>query len=168
MSFTGSTLAGIHEQCVVHHCKTADGCMKSISKEGASFSLGGSPAPHLLADFDKPPLYDANRTRCDFLFVADGGSGSSRGWLALIEMTSGKKGVGEASRQLRAGSELITDLMPQDFSIKFRVVLVGRMSKHERRGLGKAEYRVRFRGSQPQAVKVIANKGKLADALTAD
>ena len=168
MSFTKSALAAIDGRCVAHHCKTIVGCAKTIVKKGASFSLAGAPTPHLLADFDKPPLYHANKKRCDFLFVADAKNGGGNGWLALIEMTSGKKSAGEASRQLRAGAESADGAIPLDFKIKFRVALVGGMSKRERRNLDKPGYRVKFRDCGPQTVRVIRDNGKLADALTGD
>ena len=166
MSFTQNVLAKADERCIVHQCETAAGCAKSIPKEGASFSLDGSPAPHALADFDKPPLYGANRRRCDFLFIADLGDDGGSGWLVLIEMSSGKKRAGEVFRQLRAGSELIDGIIPRGFEIEFRVVLVGRMNGREKRNLDKPEYQIRFRGVGPYRVKVIPDKSKLANALT--
>ena len=164
MGFTKDLLANSSEDCVVHECKSPRGCTQVFAKAGARFSLDGSPSPHALLDFDKPPLVDPNRSRCDYLLAADGGSRKD-GWLAFVEVTSGKKGAGEACRQIQSSMDLVENLVPQGRSLLVRAVVVGTMGRHEREMLNRPGYQVRFRGMRPSVVRVIKDGSKLATIL---
>ena len=164
MAFTQDLLAKTDPRCLVHGCKSTTGCTRTFTRNRATFSLAGSPSPHALLDFDKPPLVDPNVSRCDFLFAADGKHGNA-GWLVFLEMTSGKKAAGKISRQIQSGMALVADLVPRNLGLEVRAVVVGSMSRRERRALNSPACFVQFHGMKPQAVGVISGGGMLATAL---
>jgi len=84
----------IKEKCVIHVCLNSK-YEETIKGNHASFSLKDAPAPHLVVNLDmlrqvSPPGNANNSDSCaDYLFVTDGPVGTS-GYVAVIEMTSGK------------------------------------------------------------------------------
>jgi len=119
MSLTKLLRDKVDKRCVTHDCR---GCSRKIRKEGASFSLQGAPAPHILVDFDKLGL-SQNEPCCDYLFAAHGKGGKS-GYVVPIEMTSGKKDASKVKEQLQAGAHFAGKSIPHGRKAEFVPVLL--------------------------------------------
>ena len=132
MSATKALLDAVKASCVEHPLCSKRRCTKQFSRDGASFSLGKAPIPHLVVDFDAPgsPL-EKNDPRCDFLFVSDG-SGASNGHVAPIEMSSGKKKASKVREQLQAGTDFVEAAFPSALKVNFRPVLVGKLTRSKK------------------------------------
>ena len=152
--------------CITHECPDSDCQIPPIKKDGATFSLKDTPVPYILVDCDKPPI-DQNKTRCDFIFVAN----AQENCVCPIEMTSGKKTMGDAVSQLQAGSNLASRVIEGYTVSTFRPVLFGEVKgmnqksradfKSQRSNFGKIKF-----GGKKYPVRVVKGKGKrLADAL---
>ena len=115
-----------------------NGCFKSggLNKKGCKVLLGGAPCPRVVVDFDKPesPL-GPNETRCDYLFLAEG-EGEEVGWVAPLELKSGRLNTDEVICQLQAGASAAEKLVPYRLQIRFRpIAVVGSVPKAERNRL---------------------------------
>lgn len=142
-------LAHGYEECV--------GCTRSLPKDGASISLTGTPAPHLVVDLDKLPCLKnlENQSCCDYIFIADDGDG----WVAPIEITSGSsKANSKIVKQLQAGADLVAKSIPPTLSPKFLPIFVGKRRRDELRALRKR--RIGFRGQKPTVT--ICRHGRIA------
>ena len=136
-----------------------------IRKQGCRVSLDGAPAPRLIIDFDKPGSPVGSSTqRCDYLLVAKDANGE--GWVAPMELKSGRFDTSQVVGQLRAGAQAADQLVPQNEKVRFRPVAVfGRtLHKAEHFWLKQKRNRVRFRGSHP-TVQLMRCGGILADQL---
>ena len=124
-----------------------DGCLKSggLNKNGCRVSLDGVPSPRVVVDFDKPgsPL-GPSETRCDYLLVAEVKE-EGYGWVAPLELKSGRLHADHVVRQLRAGALAAEKLLPDAVQVRFRPVAVGKVPKAERKRL-RSKDRIRFHG----------------------
>ena len=158
MSFIQMFRASDYKACVTRERATSRRGAPPVKRHGASFGLDGVPAPYILIDCDEPPI-NQNATRCDFVFVADGNDGC----IAPIEMTAGKKKTSDAVSQLRAGAELVAEVVHGRDVTVFRPVLVGRLKekRQSKKGLRKSDRdRVLF-GGRRYRVRSVANGGML-------
>ena len=132
------------ESCWIVH-GICQGCDKVFLKEGATFSLEDTPAPHYLVDLDKIPCIKSE-TRCDYLFIADDNE-IGEGWVAPIEMSSGEsKKIGKIYEQLQAGAGFLEQVVPHRSSLNFRPVYVGKLTRLRYRELRKKQ--IKFHDSE--------------------
>ena len=135
------------------------GCSRSFSKGGASFTLENAPSPHLLIDLDIIPCIE-HKTRCDYIFIADD-STSNIGWVVPIEMSSSpRKKPEEIRRQLQAGAQLAEQVIPRSLSLGFKPVFVGK--NREARTVRSKE--VKFHDARV-AIEMIPNGQSITKAL---
>lgn len=131
-------------------------------KGNISVSVDGVPPVHALVDLDSPVLGLTDRTRCDYLFVADV---VDAGWVAPIELKSRTFRTGKVVRQLQGGAELADGWLPQEVAVRFRPVLVhdGRpLGKHRRQAFD--ERPIEFRGNRVR-VKALRDGGRLMEVF---
>lgn len=125
---TKSVMSRCQRNWVAHGWDECPGCKTIIKKDGAKFSLSGTPGPHLLLDMDKIPCLQ-NKRRCDFLFIAEEQQASNE-WIVPIECTSGdRKEEKTVLQQLRAGAEFIERNIPNSANLLFQPILVGKVSR---------------------------------------
>ena len=121
------------------HCLT-----ESCSRPRCRVPLNNAPSPRLIIDFDKPdsPLSE-HETRCDFLFIAEEENGDS-GWVAPLELKSGRVDASQAIRQLRAGARVAERLVCKNLPVIFcPIVASGNVPKAERTAIKRT---IRFHG----------------------
>lgn len=154
----------VNAVCKVVHKKFSGKCLtKTCSRPGCGVSLKDAPSPRLIIDFDKPgsPLGQRD-TRCDFLFGAEDNDES--GWVAPLELKSGRVDASEVLKQLRAGARVAEEIVPQNAKVNFRPVLAYKgIPKAERTAL---KSKVRFR-NQTEALRLIKCGSRLTQALLA-
>ena len=120
-------------------------------------SLKDAPRPRLIVDFDKPgsPL-GQSETRCDYLFVANGGRCAD--WIAPLELKRGSLHAGHVVRQLRAGATAAEGLVSRNKKVRFRPTAVYG-------GIHKAQInKVEFHG-RVEAIRLIKCGASLTKAL---
>lgn len=142
---------------------TPDCLTERCSRPGCRVPLQNAPTPRLLIDFDKPgsPLGQSD-TRCDFLFIAEDNDES--GWVAPLELKSGRVDASQAISQLRAGALVAEEIVPQYAKVNFRPVLAYKgIPKAERTAL---KSKVRFR-EQTEALRLIKCGSPITQALRA-
>jgi len=114
-----------------------------LKKKGCEVVMTGAPKHRLIVDFDKPGSPLANKTRCDFLLIAEACPGSH--WVVVLELKKGKLQVGEVVKQLQAGACAAEGVVPRREAVKFRPVAVsGRFWKHDRKKLRESKSMIRF------------------------
>ena len=137
---------------------------EKYEKDGCGISLKDAPEPRLAIDFDKQgsPL-GKNQPRCDYLFVMDAGDKGC--WIVPLELKSGKYDASNVIRQLKAGTRVAEDLVPERTKVRFRPVLVFGKAPHknEREKL-KRTGKVSFHGDT-QFIRLTKCGGKLAEKL---
>lgn len=141
-------------------CRSALAC--SCDKCGCKLNLDERlPTPWALVDMDARSLGLRAITRCDYLFVAEEGSGC---WVVPIELTRGRnKKAAEVQKQLQRGADLADSHLRQSTEVKLRPVLAARgIKKGERKPMKKV--RITFRG-QSKPIKPISCGDSLSRAL---
>jgi len=137
-----------------------------IEKEECRVSLECAPVSRLIVDLDEPgsPLEHPNR-RCDYLFFADDDA-SGDGWVAPLELKSGRFRAGQCVRQLIAGTQAASKLVPRDLAVRFRPIAVygGVLHAAERRRLRSRYESIRFRDTC-ERVRLLKCSSRLAEEL---
>ena len=126
--------------------------------------LTNAPSPRLIIDFDKPesPLSQSD-TRCDFLFIAE--ESNNPGWVAPLELKSGKVDASETIKQLQAGASAAEMIVPQNEAVRFRPIAAHRgIHRAELIKLRNKASRIRFRGSM-EYVRLMSCGSPLVQAL---
>ncbi len=146
--------------------KLGKSCMVSgrLRKQGCGVSLKDAPEPRLIVDFDKPgsPL-GQSETRCDYLFVANGGRCAD--WIAPLELKRGSLHAGDVVRQLRAGATAAEGLVSRNKKVRFRPTAVyGSIHPAEIKRLRADNNKVEFHG-HVVAIRLIKCGAPLTDAL---
>ena len=140
-------------------------CINSgrLNKKGCKVPLSGIPSPHVVVDFDESgsPL-GPNEPRCDYLLVAEV-KDERYGWVAPLELKSGRLHAAQVVRQLQAGASAAEKLVPAAVQIRFRPVAVGSVPKAERNRL-RRKGRILFRGRM-EAVRWMSCGAPLAKTL---
>ena len=119
--------------------KTESLCQTNCCEDsGCCMSLQDIPEPYVLIylEHDSAPRHrnhtrHRNHPHCDFLLVA--GEDENRGpWVAPVELTTGNKDGDLMLRQLRAGADILDDLLPPDIHFRFRPILAhdGRLHQY--------------------------------------
>ena len=171
MTVTEAFRAANHHTCCVRGKPICSGCEASISKgrekSKRSFSLKGAPAPHVLLDMDAAGLPRASSgKRCDYLFAADGQAGAGMGgYVAPIEMSSGRKDAQELTSQLQGGADVAARILPENIRINCIPVYIGGLNAIEKRRLAKPQFQVRFRGATGQEIRTLRSPARLAAVL---
>ncbi len=115
-------------------------------------------------DFDKPssPL-TPNRTRCDYLMVADGKNAQS--WIVVLELKRGKLYADQVARQLQAGASAAEDFVNSSDAIRFRfrpIAVFGNTNKYERHRLKRKSIKFHKR---EEKIRTLSCGQKLTSAL---
>lgn len=146
--------------------EVGDECLefRKYEKDGCRISLKDAPEPRLAIDFDKQgsPL-GKDQSRCDYLFVM--AAGDKGYWIVPLELKSGKYNASNVIRQLKAGTRVAENLVPERMKVNFRPVLVFGKAPHknEREKLRRTG-KVSFHGDT-QLIRLIKCGGKLAEKL---
>ena len=115
----------------------------SISKEGCTVSLRGTPQSRVIIDCDRTGApFAPGAHKCDYLLFAEVDGDTNRA--APIELKKGRVDVGASRNQLQAGATAVESLIPAEF----KVALLPLLASGGVRKAGKKEARdkVRFRG----------------------
>ena len=119
-------------------CKVDCRCIVkgNLKKKHCGVEMTGAPTPNLVVDFDEPgaPLM-LNEKRCDYLLVAEGNSEEGNpapDWVVVLELKKGTLDAGQAVKQLRAGAAAAEKLVGQNEAVKFRPIVIGKVTKYER------------------------------------
>lgn len=138
-----------------------------LKKEGCAVSLRDAPKECLIVDFDKPgsPL-GPSAARCDYLFVANGGS--CAGWIAPLELKKGDLKADKVVPQLQAGATAAENIVSSEEEVKFRPTAAfgSTIRKAERDKLKRENNKVQFH-SHVEAVRLIKCGEPLRKALGA-
>ncbi len=114
-------------------CKVDCRCIVKgkLIKDGCRVVMTGAPTPNLVVDFDKPgaPLM-LNEKRCDYLFVAEGNPAPD--WVVVLELKGGALDAGQVVEQLRAGALAAEKLVGPKEAVRFRPIVIGKVTKYER------------------------------------
>ncbi len=108
-------------------------------------SLKGAPTPPIMIDLDKPQApVGQNAPKCDYIFI--GGCGDV--WLAPLELKKGELDASKVVKQLQAGADIATRIIPAGEPVQFRPVAVfgGKLHRIQRAQLLKASNKIRFKG----------------------
>lgn len=126
-------------------CKVDCRCIVkgNLKKENCGVVMTGAPTPNLVVDFDKPgaPIA-AQATRCDYLLVAEGNPAPD--WVVVLELKGGALKVSQVVKQLRAGAAAAEKLVGKNEAVRFRPIIVGKVSKHTRPKLRKPANKIKF------------------------
>lgn len=137
-----------------------------MEKEECRVSLDCAPTSRLIVDLDEPgsPL-EHPRRRCDYLFFADDDAGGD-GWVVPLELKSGRFRAGQCVRQLIAGTQAASKLVPCDVAVRFRPIAVygGVLHAAERRRLRDRYESITFRDSC-ERVRLLKCGSRLAGEL---
>ena len=146
----------LNDLCFVDKC----------SKHGCCVSLKGAPRSRLIVDLDEQgsPLGKAS-VRPDYLFVADQEGGV--GWIALMELTSGKKTAARSVEQIRAGAKMLNKKKVfSRLNFIFRPILAAKdMRKAERDALREDRHRIALRPHKGEPVRFIECGDPLSDVF---
>lgn len=131
--------------------RVPEGCSRRSCRKGkCSVPIPKSMHPFLLIDLDDPgaPLGETDG-RCDYLFIGweENPMGGEENLVAPLELKAGHPRASDVVEQLRAGSRIAEELVPNDGArIAFRPVVVsGGMSKHEKGEFNKKKNEIEFR-----------------------
>ena len=110
--------------------KVPDCCHTTqCNRDQCSVRLNGTPTNRLIIDMDCEALEMTTETRCDYLFVSEDDDTT---WVAPIELKGGKAGsVSRVANQLRRGTTLAAELLPESLAIQFVPVLAHKKSIHK-------------------------------------
>ena len=149
-------LSKVHPNCISDVCED-EGCSLLleglVATEYALLSMDGPHSPVLVG-----------MAKCDFLFF---GRIPGSDWFCVspIELTMGiHKSSTDILDQLRAGANLVEDLVPEDQEIQLAPVAAGPFGKYRRLEFRKPENSISFRDRPYYANPVECGSG-LLDAL---
>lgn len=126
-----------------------DGCFTTgkLRKEGCSVSLKNAPTPSITIDMDKPHApVEQSETKCDYIFIG----GANNVLVVPLELTKQDLKARKIVRQLRAGADIATRIIPSGEFFQFQPVGVcgGKIHRAERDVLLKSSSKIRFRGKR--------------------
>ena len=145
----------------------------SCSESGCALSMSGTPEPHALIHVDSSSFRVRNgqwrlpddQRRCDYLFV--GGNDEDRPWVVPVELTTGRKEVGDFMAQIGGGIMVADELLPEGIRYQFNPV-GGCHLRSLRSGIGvelrKQNNYVNFRG-QRRGIELVECHTRLVNAL---
>ena len=127
--------------------KLPAGCIAKgkYRKKGCSVSLKNAPKPPLMIDMDEcQALVGKNKTKCDYIFIG----GCDDVLLAPLELKKGELDASKVVKQLQAGADIATRIIPAGEPVQFRPVAVfgGKLHRIQRAQLLKASNKIRFKG----------------------
>lgn len=123
--------------------KVPESCTaSSISKEGCTVSLRGTPQSRLIIDCDRTGApFAPGAPKCDYLLFAE--MEGDTNLAAPIELKKGSVDVGASRNQLQAGAAAVESLIPAEFEVILLPLLVS--GGVRKAGKKEARDKVRFR-----------------------